>query len=133
SCCRSSTATCSASTLAFRCPATRRVERPASLPPLARPSACRERDGALRGARGVRSESAAVTSSPAISIIVPTFREAESLPGLIDRIARVRDAAGLDLELLIVDDDSRDGTDAVMAARTEPWLRLLVRTEDRGL
>jgi dolichol-phosphate mannosyltransferase len=69
----------------------------------------------------------------AISIVVPTFREAESLPTLIDRIAQLRHNAGLDLELLIVDDDSRDGTDAVVAARSEPWLRLLVRTQDRGL
>jgi dolichol-phosphate mannosyltransferase len=71
--------------------------------------------------------------SPSISIIVPTFREAESLPALIERIGRLRRDARLDLELLIVDDDSRDGTDALIAARSEAWLQLLVRTTDRGL
>jgi dolichol-phosphate mannosyltransferase len=65
--------------------------------------------------------------------VVPTYREAESLPELIDRIDRLRTDAKLDLELLIVDDDSRDGTNAVIAARAEPWVQLFVRTSDRGL
>ncbi len=71
--------------------------------------------------------------SPTVSIVVPTFREAESLPSLIERIERMRQQAGLTLELLIVDDDSRDGTEALMAGRREPWLQLFVRTTDRGL
>jgi dolichol-phosphate mannosyltransferase len=75
----------------------------------------------------------AVQESPAVSIVVPTFREAESLPALIDRVARLRQEAGLSLELLIVDDDSQDGTEALIAARSEPWLELFVRREDRGL
>lgn len=73
------------------------------------------------------------SSSPELSIVVPTYREAESLPDLIDRIAQLRADAHLDLELLIVDDDSRDGTNAVIAARAEPWVQLFVRTSDRGL
>ncbi len=70
---------------------------------------------------------------PSISIVVPTFREAESLPSLIERVALLRERSNLELELLIVDDDSRDGTEALMAARSEPWLQLFVRREDRGL
>jgi dolichol-phosphate mannosyltransferase len=65
--------------------------------------------------------------------VVPTFREAESLPSLIERVAQLRQRTGLELELLIVDDDSRDGTEALIAARTEPWVQLFVRTSDRGL
>jgi len=79
------------------------------------------------------SNSDAVKQSPSVSIVVPTFREAEPLPTLIDRVAELRRSAGLDLELLIVDDDSQDGTEALIAARSEPWLELLVRREDRGL
>lgn len=71
--------------------------------------------------------------TPTVSIVVPTFREAESLPSLIERVNRLRQQAGLELELLIVDDDSKDGTEALMATRSEPWLQLFVRTEDRGL
>ena len=70
---------------------------------------------------------------PMISIVVPTFREADSLPSLIERVARLRQQDQLELELLVVDDDSRDGTEALIAARSEPWLQLFVRREDRGL
>jgi dolichol-phosphate mannosyltransferase len=74
-----------------------------------------------------------VKNTPEISIVVPTFREAESLPLLIDRIALLKETSGIELELLIIDDDSRDGTEALIAARSEPWLQLFVRTVDRGL
>ena len=68
-----------------------------------------------------------------VSIVVPTYREAESLPHLIGRIARLRAESGLDIELLVMDDDSQDGTKELMAARAEPWLHLVVRKENRGL
>jgi dolichol-phosphate mannosyltransferase len=68
-----------------------------------------------------------------VSVVVPTYREAESLPYLIGRIGQVRAAAGLDLDLVVMDDDSQDGTAELMAARPEPWLRLVVRKENRGL
>jgi dolichol-phosphate mannosyltransferase len=76
-------------------------------------------------------------SPPSVSIVVPTFREAESLPGLIERIGAVRSTAENSvcsiLELLIVDDDSRDGTEELIRGRGEPWIDLIVRTENRGL
>ncbi len=72
-------------------------------------------------------------NAPDLTIVVPTFREAASLPHLIDRVARLRDQNGLGIELLVVDDNSRDGTEGVLAARSEPWVRLIVRTEERGL
>lgn len=70
---------------------------------------------------------------PTLSIVVPTYKEAENLPYLIDRIAQVKDDCDLDLELLIVDDDSRDGTAELLTARSEEWLRLIVRSDNRGL
>jgi dolichol-phosphate mannosyltransferase len=72
-------------------------------------------------------------SRPSVSVVVPTFREAENLPHLVDRLAEVARARGLRLDLTVVDDDSRDGTVEQMSARSEPWMRLLVRTTDRGL
>jgi dolichol-phosphate mannosyltransferase len=72
-------------------------------------------------------------SQPRVTIVVPTYREAESLPHLIDRVARVREADGLEIDMLIMDDDSRDGTVEMLAARSEPWVKLIVRTTDRGL
>ncbi len=74
-----------------------------------------------------------VSGKPSLSIIVPTFQEAENLPELIERIERVCDAHGLKAELLIMDDDSRDGTEELIAALQKPWVRLVVRRENRGL
>lgn len=70
---------------------------------------------------------------PSVSIIVPTYREVESLPYLIDRIDRLRQSELKTLELVIVDDDSKDGTSELVAHRAQSWVRLFVRTEDRGL
>ncbi|MEE9386592.1 MAG: glycosyltransferase family 2 protein [Nannocystaceae bacterium] len=68
-----------------------------------------------------------------ISIIVPTFREVESLPALIDRFTMLRATSGLDLEVWFMDDDSRDGSEALVAARGEDWVHFVLRPEDRGL
>lgn len=68
-----------------------------------------------------------------MTVVVPTYKEAENLPHLIDRIARVRQAHGLELELLIMDDDSRDGTEELIAQRDEQWVRLVVRRQEHGL
>jgi len=68
-----------------------------------------------------------------VSVVVPTFREAENLPILIDRIGKLRAEHGLNIELLIMDDDSRDGSSELVAARPENWVTIVVRTSDRGL
>ena len=68
-----------------------------------------------------------------VSIVVPTYKEAESLPLLLERLDKLRTDAPLDLEVLIMDDNSRDGTVELIASRALPWVRLVVRTENRGL
>ncbi len=77
--------------------------------------------------------SASPGHAPSVSLVVPTYKEAESLPLHLDRLAALRAASGLDLELLIMDDNSRDGTEELIAARNLPWVKLVVRTSDRGL
>jgi dolichol-phosphate mannosyltransferase len=68
-----------------------------------------------------------------VSIVVPTYKEAANLPLLIERLEPLRREQGLDIELLILDDDSRDGTEELMARLDLPWVRLIVRRENRGL
>jgi len=68
-----------------------------------------------------------------VTVVVPTYKEAENLPRLIDLLSQVRASSGLALDLLIVDDDSRDGSAELVAARPEPWVQIVVRTKDRGL
>lgn len=69
----------------------------------------------------------------AVSIVVPTYREVESLPELLERVGRLRAEALPGLELIIVDDDSRDGTEELIATRDLDWVTLIVRKTDRGL
>ena len=47
---------------------------------------------------------------PMISIVIPVYNEKESLPVLFEEITKVARAAGLDLEVVFVDDGSRDGS-----------------------
>jgi dolichol-phosphate mannosyltransferase len=68
-----------------------------------------------------------------VSIIVPTYKEVESLPLLLARIEELRTRLRLDCEVLIMDDDSRDGTTELIASKALPWVRLVVRTSNRGL
>ena len=67
-----------------------------------------------------------------LTIVVPTYKEVESVPTLIDRVAKLREERGYDIEMLIMDDDSRDGIVEVVRARPETWVRIVVRTSDRG-
>lgn len=69
-----------------------------------------------------------------VSIIVPTFHECDNLRPLVKRVFAATAAAGLDAEVILVDDDSRDGTEAAAAelARTHP-LTCVVRRGARGL
>lgn len=68
-----------------------------------------------------------------VSVVVPTYREADNLPHLIERLNRIRQEHGLCLELLIMDDNSQDGTVDLIDALDLDWVHLVVRTEDRGL
>ena len=68
-----------------------------------------------------------------VSVVVPTYKEAAGLPRLLARVAALRAAHPLDLELIISDDNSQDGTEDLIREANLPWVRLLVRTMDRGL
>ncbi len=64
----------------------------------------------------------------AVSIVVPTFREAANIPRLAERIEAALSGSGIAWELLLVDDDSGDGSEAVAA---ELGRRLPVRLVTR--
>ena len=70
---------------------------------------------------------------PGISIVVPTFREAANLPNLVRCISDMARRNELDVELLIMDDDSRDGTEETIEEMKKPWVQLVTRTGKRGL
>ena len=68
-----------------------------------------------------------------ISIVVPTYNEAGNSAPFVKRAEAA--LAGLDWEILFVDDNSPDGTaDVVRAvARGDERVRLVLRLADRGL
>lgn len=70
---------------------------------------------------------------PSISLIVPTLREAANLPALLCAVSCVRDEQALDLELWVMDDDSRDGTIEAVREMGLSWVHLVVRTGRQGL
>lgn len=68
-----------------------------------------------------------------VSVVVPTYMEADNIPLLVSRLDEVRTKHNLNLELILVDDDSGDGTETAVAQLAEPWVRLIVRSGRRGL
>lgn len=68
-----------------------------------------------------------------LSIVIPTFREADNVPLILNRIDEVRRTHGLTLEVLFMDDDSRDGSVEAVERSGFDWARIIVRTQDRGL
>ena len=68
-----------------------------------------------------------------LSIVVPTFNESDNLPLLVERVERC--LPGIGWELVVVDDDSPDGTAAVARdmARHDRRIRLISRVGRRGL
>jgi len=70
-----------------------------------------------------------------LALVVPTLREAENIRAVLDRIRQSLDPLGFAYEILVVDDDSHDGIDSIVQeiSATDPRVRLLVRTGERGL
>lgn len=69
-----------------------------------------------------------------VSVIVPTYCEAENLPVLVPRITAAFQCAGLHREVLIVDDNSSDNTEEVCKELEAGHpVRLIVRKGERGL
>jgi len=69
------------------------------------------------------------------SIVIPTYHEAANLGELIPSIWKVVHKAQADTEIIIVDDDSQDGTEGIVDGLIQQGypVRLLVRRGIRGL
>lgn len=70
-----------------------------------------------------------------VSIVVPTYKEAENLPLLVPQVAAAMRTRGWTWELIVVDDNSTDDTPAVLESLSAmfPQFRYLIRTKERGL
>jgi glycosyltransferase involved in cell wall biosynthesis len=74
------------------------------------------------------------SSSPNLSIIIPSYNEESRLPATLDRIAGYLQSYGGTAEVLVVDDGSKDGTAAVAEYfRIKiPTLRVVSNGVNRG-
>ncbi len=70
-----------------------------------------------------------------ISVVLPTYNEREGIVELVGEILAITRAARLRAEVVVVDDDSPDGTAAHLEEvfRGEPDVRVHVRRDERGL
>ena len=70
-----------------------------------------------------------------LALVIPTLREAENIGGLLSHIRSVLDPLDISYEILVVDDDSRDGTHELVSKISEQdsRVRLLVRKGETGL
>lgn len=68
------------------------------------------------------------------SIIVPTYKEAKNITPLSEQIDQAMKEAGLTYEIIVVDDNSKDGIiEAVDLIKDRYNIRLKVRESERGL
>jgi dolichol-phosphate mannosyltransferase len=69
-----------------------------------------------------------------ISIVVPTYREADNLPLVAKAVDEALAGVGHDYELLFIDDDSQDGSEEICEELSKRFpVRIVVRKGERGL
>jgi dolichol-phosphate mannosyltransferase len=75
----------------------------------------------------------AARPAPELSVVVPTFKERDNVPLLVGKLAHA--LAGIDWEVIFVDDNSPDGTAAAARAigATDARVRCIRRIGRRGL
>jgi dolichol-phosphate mannosyltransferase len=69
-----------------------------------------------------------------ISIILPTFNEADNIRLIIPRLSRVLNDEGIKSEIIVVDDNSPDGTAGIVLELAERYpVKVHIRKKDKGL
>jgi dolichol-phosphate mannosyltransferase len=69
-----------------------------------------------------------------VTVVIPTLNEARNLAELTGRLFRAFDSGGLNGEVIIVDDDSQDGTVELCEELADRFnIRLITRNGERGL
>ena len=70
--------------------------------------------------------------SKALSLVIPAFRERDNIAPLVQRLAQA--LAGVDYEVVFIDDNSRDGTEELVAELSARYpVRIVVRRDKKGL
>jgi dolichol-phosphate mannosyltransferase len=67
------------------------------------------------------------------AILIPTYNEASAIPELLDALSAFRKSEECDFDVLVIDDNSPDGTADIVEAMDYEWVRLLKRPDKDGL
>jgi len=75
-----------------------------------------------------------VPAEPRLSLVFPAFNEAENLPTLLESALEIGDQLGVDFEIVIVDDGSRDRSAEILDAwaRRDPRISSVHHPTNRG-
>jgi dolichol-phosphate mannosyltransferase len=88
-------------------------------------------------ARGNTGDSSAnISRRPAsLALVIPTLREAGNIEPLLRRVRIALDSCAVAYEVIVVDDESEDGIEQIVAGISagDPRVRLIVRHGERGL
>jgi dolichol-phosphate mannosyltransferase len=70
-----------------------------------------------------------------LALTIPTLREAGNIRNVLDLVRSALDRVDIQYEIIVVDDDSRDGTEEIVSSisREDPRVRILVRKGQKGL
>ena len=66
-------------------------------------------------------------------ILIPTFNEGESIVGLLQQLEKFRERERIPLDLLLIDDNSPDGTADIVDNLKLSWVQILRRPKKSGL
>lgn len=68
------------------------------------------------------------STSPELSVVIPCYNERGTIAEIVERVL----ATGIDLEVLIVDDGSTDGTCEILPELKRPNVRVILQPENMG-
>jgi dolichol-phosphate mannosyltransferase len=89
----------------------------------------------LTSYKPARGRSKSMRDIGKLALVIPVLREAGNLNEALTRVRVALASLPIEWEVIVVDDDSRDGTEGIVCAlaREDPRVRLLVRSRERGL
>lgn len=72
---------------------------------------------------------------PLVSIIIPTYNEAENIIPLLEKISKTLKSINKKFEIIVVDDSSQDKTGEIVKrySKSHSSTSVIIRTQDRGL